>query len=79
MSTTTNTFGLHSFATEDIATGSAKTFYQRLVDARFRQARAQVSGVLARMSDEQLAELGFNAAQIRDVRAAGPAPMSFLL
>jgi len=79
MSTTTATFGHDTATTTDKGTAAAprKSFYQRFIDARLRQGKAHASAVLARMSDTQLAELGFSAKQIREVRASGSVPMSF--
>ena len=80
MSTTTATFGHHTATTSKAAAPAAsprKSFYQRFVDARLRQGKAHANAMLGRMSDTQLAELGFSAEQIREVRASGAVPMSF--
>lgn len=74
MSTTTATVG-YGVAPATTAAPSAprKSFYQRLLDARMKQAQARLRTVFAHMSDAQLADLGFTADQIRDVRARGAA------
>lgn len=83
MSTTTATFGHHTATTSTTskaatpAPAPTKSLYQRFIDARLRQGRAHAGAVLSRMSDDQLAELGFSAEQIREVRASGSVPMSF--
>ena len=78
MSTTTATLG-HGVAPTATTTTSAprKSFYQRLLDSRMKQAQARLRAVFAHMSDEQLADLGFTADQIRDTRARGSLPSGY--
>jgi uncharacterized protein YjiS (DUF1127 family) len=76
MSTTTATFGHHS-ATASADAAPRKSFFQRLIEARTRQGVARVSATFARMSDAQLADLGFTPDQVRHVRATGTVPVSY--
>jgi hypothetical protein len=78
MSTTTATFGNGLTTNEESAHGSAEhhSFYQRFIEARTRQARAQVSSALARKSDTELFELGLSRDRIREIRAVKHVPMS---
>ena len=76
MSTTTATFG-HGHATTAPAAAPRKSFFQRIVEARTLQGKSRVRATFARMSDSQLADIGFNADQIRHVRATGAIPASF--
>lgn len=75
MSTTTVTFDHISSGTDKPAISDKaaprKSFYERLIEARMRQAQARLRPVFAKMSDAQLTDIGFNADQIRDVRAQG--------
>lgn len=75
MSTTTATLG-HGAAGVDTA-APRKSFYGRLVDARMRQAQSRIRGIFGRMSDEQLADIGFSADQIRAMRAKGTVPTGY--
>jgi uncharacterized protein YjiS (DUF1127 family) len=75
MSTTTATLG-HVAATATTA-APRKSFYERLIEARMRQAQARVRSIFARMSDAQLADIGFNADQIRAVRVKGTVPTGY--
>lgn len=72
MSTTTATFG-HSAVT----TAPRKSFIERLIEARMRQGRARVQSTFARMSDTQLADIGFTPDQVRHVRATGTMPADY--
>ncbi len=75
MSTTTATFGHITPADEATSTvakaAPRKSFFERLIEARMRQARARLRPVFAHMSDAQLTDIGFNADQIRDARTTG--------
>ncbi len=75
MSTTTATFGLDTATQADAK--PAKSFFQRLIDARTRQGEARVRATLARMSDAHLADIGFTPDQVRQVRVAGKVPLNF--
>jgi len=83
MSTSTATFGHHAadLTTRDASVDAVnrKSFFQRLVEARTRQARLYSNSVLARMTDAQLGELGFAAEDIRDIRKGGSRPVAFWL
>lgn len=74
MSTTSATFGHHS-ATAD--TAPRKSFFERIIEARMRQGQARVGATFERMSDAQLADLGFNPDQVRHVRKTGLVPDSY--
>lgn len=76
MSTTTATYD----TTAASITGTAeprKSFFARIIEARSRQGEARVRAVFERMSDRQLADIGFNPDQIRSVRATGRIPAEF--
>ncbi|MGE0767781.1 MAG: hypothetical protein AB7L90_15060 [Hyphomicrobiaceae bacterium] len=79
MSTTTATFGQHAATTAKTAAPAKPRLglYQRFINARLRQGKAQAAGVLARMSDTQLERLGFTVEQIQEVRRTGSVPMNF--
>jgi len=79
MSTTTATFGHHSTETNAASKAPAvrKSFYDRFIEARLREGRAHAAGVLARMSDAQLMELGFKPEQVREIRTTKAVPVSF--
>jgi uncharacterized protein YjiS (DUF1127 family) len=70
MSTTTATFD-HQ-ATIDAA--PRKGFLQRFIEMRTRQGKARVGATFARMSDTQLADLGFSPDQVRQVRRNSTIP-----
>ena len=77
MSTTTATFG-HIASTDEANDTVAKAaprkgFFERLIEARMRQAQARLRSVFAHISDAQLADIGFNADQIRAARAKSAA------
>jgi uncharacterized protein YjiS (DUF1127 family) len=75
MSTTTVTFEDHaSPATEATP---RKGFWARLMEARELEARARMRPVLARMSDAQLADIGFKSDEIRAVRSGGEVSASY--
>ncbi len=74
MSTTTATFGHHT-ATVDSA--PRKGFFERFIEARMRQGKTRVGATFVRMSDTQLADLGFNPDQVRHVRKTGTVPDSY--
>lgn len=74
MSTTTATFDTHATATD----GAPRTgLMHRLIKARERQGEAQVRAVLGRMSDSQLADIGFAPDQVRHIRERGEIPASY--
>lgn len=74
MSTTTATFG-HQPAT--IESAPRKGLIQRFIEMRTRQGKARVSATFARMSDAQLADLGFSPDQVRQVRKTGTVPDAY--
>jgi hypothetical protein len=74
MSTTT-TFDLRT--AEAAAEPRKPGFLNRLIESRMRQARARVAHYLTAQSDETLADLGFDAEQIAEIRATGRIPASF--
>jgi hypothetical protein len=51
---------------------------RRIVEAQERKARAMVNGFLASQSDERLADLGYDAAEIKSIRRTAAAPMAWL-
>lgn len=75
MSTTTATLGLDAAAAETSA--PRKSFYERLIDARMRQAQSRIRTIFARMTDAQLADIGFTANQIQSMRAKGCVPSGY--
>ncbi|MGD9806050.1 MAG: hypothetical protein AB7E81_02120 [Hyphomicrobiaceae bacterium] len=80
MSTTTATFETYTGAekkTGSPAASTRKSFYERFIEARMRQGKAHARVALVRMSDGQLAELGFSADQIREMRATSSIPVTF--
>ena len=76
MSTTTASFTDldHAAATEK---APRKGFFQRLIEARQRQGAAHVRAAFERMSDRNLADIGFSTDQIRHIRAKGSVPVEF--
>ena len=75
MSTTTATFGHHAATATEAA--PRKGFFERFIEARTRQGQARVGATFARMSDTQLADLGFTPDQVRHVRKTGTVPASY--
>jgi hypothetical protein len=80
MSTGTQALG-GAEAIVDIAPKSSGFFQRvmrRIVEAQERKARAMVNGYLASQSDERLADLGYDAAEIQSIRRTAAAPMAWL-
>lgn len=75
MSTTTVTFD-HAAASETDSTPRTGLL-QWLIKSRERQGEAQVRAVFARMTDRQLADLGFTPDQVGHVRTTGSIPASY--
>lgn len=75
MSTTTIDFAHSATARETSAV--KPSFFDRLIAARTRQGESRVRSVFGRMSDGQLADIGFTADQIRQVRATGKIPAEY--
>jgi len=78
MSTQTTTLGA---SVDALASAGHPTFLQRLfkalVASREAQARRAVAAQLGRMSDTQLADLGFTPVEALYVRTNGRVPPSF--
>ena len=76
MSITTAFFGP---AVESPAAEAAprKSFLSRLMEARLVQSRSHVKSVFSRMSDEQMADIGFTPEQARQVRSTGIIPPGY--
>jgi len=82
MSTTTQTFGAMPIETtrapaRERSSGFFTTIFQRFVKAREAEAGRRVAQFLESQSDPRLADLGFSADQISEIRATGRMPMSF--
>ncbi len=72
---TTAAFGHGSAAAT--STTPSKGFFERFIEARTRQGVARVQATFERMSDGQLADMGFSPDQIRHIRAKGTVPASY--
>ena len=51
---------------------------RRIVEAQERKARTMVNGFLASQSDERLADLGYDVAEIKSIRRTAAAPMAWV-
>lgn len=51
--------------------------FERMIAARTNQARVQVAGHLARLSEARLKDLGFTPDEVRAVREKGKIPASY--
>lgn len=58
--------------------GLFQQMMRRIVEAQERKARAMVNGFLASQSDERLADLGYDVAEIKSIRRTAAAPMAWL-
>ncbi|KAB2920328.1 MAG: DUF1127 domain-containing protein [Hyphomicrobiaceae bacterium] len=56
--------------------GFLDRFFQRFIEARERQARSIVRQHLSALSDARLAELGYSAAEIKEIKAHTYGPVS---
>jgi hypothetical protein len=59
------------------ASTPSKSFFERFIEARTRQGVARVQATFERMSDGQLADMGFSPDQIRHIRTKGTVPASY--
>ena len=72
MSTTTTTLdACDSVGAETAGSGLLGRMFRRIIAAREASARAMVDGHLSRLSEASLVDLGFEAAEIRRIRAHG--------
>jgi hypothetical protein len=70
-------------ASPDLSIGTARSTrkglfsraYDRLIDARMREAQRVVNGYLLTLDDQTLAELGHDRASLRRVGAVARAPL----
>lgn len=74
MSTTTKTFDAGDFVAEEAGGGLFDRAFRRMMAAREVRAREMVHGHLARLSDSCLVELGYEANDIRQIRASPSCP-----
>lgn len=77
MSTLSAHFGPAPAELASGATSPSKGLWQRFLEARERWAMHRVEGMLGRMSDNQLADIGLNHEQIRHVRVQGTIPADY--
>lgn len=59
------------------APGFLVRFFERLAQARMRQAKAQVQAYLAQLSDERLKDIGFTSDETKALRAKGTIPANY--
>jgi uncharacterized protein YjiS (DUF1127 family) len=82
MATTTSATDFVGHVDTNAGAAPKRGFFARILDrliaSRMRQAKAQVDGYLAQMSDERLQDLGFTSDQAKAVRAKASVPASYL-
>lgn len=76
----TTTIDTHDYPIRDSAVAKAgpprKGVINRLIEARIRKAESYTRSFLLRQTDRGLADLGFTAEQIREIRDTGRMPAS---
>lgn len=80
MATKSSTMMFGSAAIGDEAAPSKGFFaraFDRFIEARMKQGEAQVKVYLGKLSDDRLKDIGFNADEIRALRAQGRIPASY--
>jgi uncharacterized protein YjiS (DUF1127 family) len=75
--TTTTLGATGALAGADARPAPRRSFLRRLLAARQAQADRRVKAYLASLGDEQLKDLGFSAAEIRDLKSRHHGPMPF--
>jgi uncharacterized protein YjiS (DUF1127 family) len=51
-----------------------KSFLQRLFESRMRPVETKIRDTLDRLSDHDLADIGFNPDHVREIRSTGKLP-----